>query len=567
MMKEKTKNPVSRVLSAVLALCMIVGMLPSMAFFTASAADDGLYYDFEKVVASTSDTAFMQTVTYDMTTTGGASEMNPDVVSEPFAFNGYDPGASGAPYWTANSNNAGFWFFTGNRANVYTASIKIKVSTGGMYIPMVNMHGVGDYANAGFMDMSLKTTGGDVLATRGINQQNYHGADHYVPLTTTPVELADNTEYVLEFKANKIYGVTVVDGFKLVAADDAVAAELKIGSEEGLYEVVVGESVSVPLTVTMSDGSVADLSACTFEYSASDIATAEIADGALKLTGVAEGKITLTVKQGNAMARTNIKVLTEAPVVEARDLTFNFLKSMPKSVTAEAAYNYSSTHNYAHSTKGAYGEVNGDLTSDPWAVYSKKDASGNENPNMYFARFYQNYGYVFYEKGTVTIRFKVPVDGMYAPTVNLFTNSNSDTNYVIKKVGASIESSNKTLPTSAGAGDNAISDGNIALTAGEYELIMTKTKAGQTYISNLKLAYKGELGAVSLNAQAQDSATVETDKTVDVPLTIGLSDNSVVDYAKVKIETTFSTPDIASAATKMEASAAKVSFTGIKAGL
>ena len=82
-----------RVLSMLLTFSMIVGALPSMAFAvppagTADApqATRGMYYDLRKAYTSGTDTEFMKTVSYDMTTKGSEGELNKDVTSDPWAF-------------------------------------------------------------------------------------------------------------------------------------------------------------------------------------------------------------------------------------------------------------------------------------------------------------------------------------------------------------------------------------------------------------------------------------------------------------------------------------------------
>ena len=163
-----------------------------------------------------------------------------------------------------------------------------------------------------------------------------------------------------------------VDSFKLALADTATASELVIDNNAGLVTVKEGADASVPVAVTMSDGSEADLSKLTADitFSAADIASASYADGKISFTGIKAGKTTATVKIGEAMARVNVNVLEpDAADETARTYTYDFKKSFQTRLTKF------DTATYAANTPGAYGEVTTSVASDPWA-FAEADTSG-----------------------------------------------------------------------------------------------------------------------------------------------------------------------------------------------
>ena len=194
------------------------------------------------------------------------------------------------------------------------------------------------------------------------------------------------------------------------------------------------------------------------------------------------------------MARTNVKVNAEGTVKEARDLYYDFYKSMPESVNSAVNNYYSNTFNYAGSTVGAYGEVRDDLTSDSWAVVSKKNVSGVETPNLYFSRLYVNYGILFNDAGQVTLRIKVPVDGKYQPALNVNENDHAvAATYSIKSLDGSYTYSSKAVAANTTEGEVNISDAPVDLQAGDYLLVIDKPKVGKNFIDGISLDYKGEM--------------------------------------------------------------------------
>ncbi|MBR5479891.1 MAG: hypothetical protein IKU84_06900, partial [Clostridia bacterium] len=325
-----------RILSAVLAFCMILGAMPSVALFDAQAAGTDLYYNFIKGNIGTGmGTAHVKTITYANTTAGNEAELNPTIASEPWEVRTASAGVDGGGGYFAYINNGKGLYLYGNdykaAADTYYGEIKIKVPAAGKYIPQVNFSGSSNWSYESTCiaylydyDADLNTLG-DKLAEKTVGYHKYDLPNHYVSLTNKPITM-DAGEYVFKVAiVGNSNGTVVVDGLKLVDASEATATDMVIGVEEGLYTVKIGESVSVPLTATMSDGSKADLTKATFEYSTADVATAEIVDGALKITaGEAAGTTTLTVKLGAAMARTNIAVVEE--YAAPHDLTYSFIK-------------------------------------------------------------------------------------------------------------------------------------------------------------------------------------------------------------------------------------------------
>lgn len=496
-----------------------------------------IYYNFVKAynygATNYTSNGYAQKITYDMTTEGSAYELNKRIPSAPWAFHSYTKGGvNGNDYYKYNESSYGLTLCHNTRENDAQAALKIKVEEAGSYIPFVNVFGAKNYDRAGFAKVSIKKlntdgTMGDIVATRDINTANYSDKDHYVALSSTPVTL-NKGEYVLDIEMQKIRGVFVIDGLSLVEADEAVASEVVLGYDEGIVEVNKGSVASTSVTVTMSDGSKVNLDDLKIEFTDDDVASCTVLGGEIYITGLETGTTTMTVRHGRAMARTSIKVNAEGTTVTPGDLYYNFLKSMPEYVNSVVNNYYSNTFNYAGSTSGAYGEVREDLESDSWAVVSKKNTSGVETPNLYFSRLYVNYGILFNDAGTVTMRIKVPTDGKYQPAINVNENKHAvAATYSIKSLDGTTTYSSKTIGANTTAGEVNISDAPIDLQAGDYLLVIDKPKTGKNFIDGISLDYKGEMTTpkkytVTLNEGGKVTATYgEAMPSIDVPVKDG----------------------------------------------
>ena len=486
-----------------------------------------IYYNFVKAYSYGAtnyiSNGYAETITYDKTTAGSKYELNKRVPSAPWAFHSYTKGGtSGNDYYKYNESSYGLTLCHNTREQDAQAALKIKVEETGSYIPFANIFGSVDYDRASFAKVSIKKlnadgTMGDIVATRDINSANYSENDHYVALSSTPVTLSAG-EYVFDVEMQKIRGVFVVDGLALVKADSAVASEIVLGYDEGLVEVNKGSVASTPVTVTMSDGSKANLNDLEIEFTDDDIAEYSVSNGKIYVTGLKEGTTMMTVRHGRAMARTNIKVNAEGTVEEARDLYYDFYKSMPENVNSVVNNYYSNTFNYAGSTNGAYGEVREDLTSDSWAVVSKKNASGVETPNLYFSRLYINYGILFNDAGVVTLRIKVPVDGKYQPALNVNENDHAvAATYSIKSLDGATTYSSKAVAAETTEGEVNISDAPVDLQAGDYLLVINKPKSGKNFIDGISLDYEGEM----TTAKKYTVTLSDGENYTDVNVTVG----------------------------------------------
>ncbi len=484
-MRTNSSGSFKRIMSALLTLCMIVSVLPGVALFSADAAATALYYDF--TVANTTGTMTtdtVKTITYDVVSATGAT-------TEPWAFNAFTSNSTAAnTYFMYASSGVGFYFGNGERDKTSTASLKFKVSTAGTYLPMLNIKGVANWSDSGFAMVSIKSAdGATTYATKAINFADYTAAGHYVSLSDTGIELAENGEYIVEFYTDKVKGKGIIDGLKLVPVEDATAAKLVIDHNSGLVSVNMGETASVPLEVTMASGT-ADLSKVTFEYSAADIATAEIDGNNIKVTPVAVGTTTLTVKYGDAMARTNIKVNAEGTTVAPNDLIYNFQANMPSAV--ESVVNLYYTHSMANSTEGAYGDAyNTSHTSQPYGIESRQDSSNVEQESFYFSRLYQSYGYLHNTNGTVTMRIRVPVDGKYTASAYVHAADKAETISFWKPGQNTYLAYGVAAQGVTGAVDLVTTP--MELTAGDYLVKFNKTSSGSNIFNSLTLKYEGKL--------------------------------------------------------------------------
>ncbi|MBR5272010.1 MAG: heparinase II/III family protein, partial [Clostridia bacterium] len=495
-MKKHSNGRLMRVISALLTLCMVVGVMPGVTL-PAKAATETLVYDFTVANDSASFTTdYVKSITYDTvanSTTG---------ISEPWAFLSFTPGSSARNnYFTYVSAGTGLYFSNAARNITTSAALKFKVSTAGKYVPMLVTGSGQDWTSAGYAEFSINTVAnnavGDVLSAKGLNQTSYW-SDHVVALSDTPIEFSANTEYALSIKAERVMGRFHFNKLLLVPAESAIATDIVLDGNSGLVKLNADETATIPVEVTMSDGSAADLSDLTFEYSQLDVISAKVVGNNVVITPnemVGSDKVTLTVKHGEVMARTNVTISTAGTVEAGRDLYYNFQKSMPSDVQSEVNHYYSKTFIMANSTTGAYGEAKNDTysPSDPWGIVNCTDRQGNIMPNFYFSRLYQGYGFLHADNGTATIKFRVPVDGMYMPAINLHSVPATAATLSIWKEGESSYISAAVIDANSAVGENNISAKNIKLEAGDYLLRFNKTSSGSIIYNGFSLDYKGPI--------------------------------------------------------------------------
>jgi len=146
------KTKFSRIISALLVLCMVIGALPAIALTTAEAAGTDLYFNFIKGNMGTGKgTAHVKTITYENTTKGAANEYNTTIASEPWAFKSCSAGVDGGGgYWAYMNNGRGLYLYANTNNNetedYFSGQIKFKVSTAGSYIPQLNLYGADNYS-------------------------------------------------------------------------------------------------------------------------------------------------------------------------------------------------------------------------------------------------------------------------------------------------------------------------------------------------------------------------------------------------------------------------------------
>ncbi|MBR5272742.1 MAG: hypothetical protein IKU25_05040, partial [Clostridia bacterium] len=497
-----------RIISMVLTLCMVIGALPAIAHTTAEAATD-LYFNFVKGnIGTGKGTAHVKTIIYENTTSGAANEYNTTIPSEPWAFKSCSAGVDGGGGYFAYMNNGCGLYLYANTNNTevdtYSGQIKFKVSTAGNYIPQLNLMGSNNFSHETLFTATIyeytpaSDTLGKELASRTIMYPSYDAADHYVSLTNTPVSFKANTEYVIKLSTYaNCAGTFVVDGLKLVDASTPIATDLKVGDNEGLYNIKVGESKLIPLTAVMSNGSAANFASATVNVSNPSDVEATISNGQLKLTGLGEDDATVTVKLGAAMARFEVKSRSNAPVAES--LTYNFIKPVNGKDKKNYAQAYLENITFANTTNGAHGEINDDVVSAPWAFLNSNVSGGNSYVKY---NLHSTHGVAMYIRNDyANFKIYVPYDGMYTASavlrgtnpyiqLSLHELSNNDAG---KKIFGAIDLGSATDAEATYTVNNI----PTALKAGYYvlQLKLGSQASAFAYLNSFTLNYTGEYNA------------------------------------------------------------------------
>ncbi|MEG2378435.1 MAG: hypothetical protein RSC43_08805, partial [Clostridia bacterium] len=262
------------------------------------------YYDFKKAFNSSDKTnTYFDTITYEMTT---GNTLNPSITSDAWAFSSRsETTAAAGNYLKYNGDGYGLAMYgSDGKGKTYEGTVKFKVPASGSYLPRIAVFGTDD---AAFTTYTIKAFDGTVLATKNINNANYATAGE-VSIADAPIAFDAAKEYTLSIKNTG--GLSLTDGLRLALADTPVITDVALANNEGLVTLKVGETVSCPIAVTLSDKSVADNNTLTINATPSVAGKATLAPSgaALKITGDAVGKTTATVLVNNGKAALSRKI-------------------------------------------------------------------------------------------------------------------------------------------------------------------------------------------------------------------------------------------------------------------
>jgi len=547
-----------KVLSLVLSLCLIVSLGAGISFDTASAAAADLYWNFMKTNNGTTGDAYLQSTTnlsYDTTTAGSASEVKPEIASEPYQYFGYTETNAGG-YAMYASAGYGILMFTPARGQTGTLALKLKVNKAGTYVPMLNIHGFTDYALATTYEFYLikangtETSIADIdlsaaVAKKVFNFGAYGTYDEYQPLCDTPVSVTAGEYFLVARSHQGGKGSFCFDGFKLVEAGNAPALtpiRLNVGHDERLYTVKVGEKIKIPFDLDNAAGGKVDL-ALTNGWSDSgdtDCVGWRIAKetSTLDFTGLAvtDGVERHWVKYGETVAAYfNIKVVAneEAP---DKDLYYDWFKAFSEATTFGGDSDYPETVTMGMTTVGSLTEINrwkgtnnhnpDTVSSSPVSIYSDPIGFYQMDATATAAMTYHNFGMWHGGTGNFDLIFKVTEDGYYLPKV-ILTRESKETVYTAGSAHTiSIMSLDGTttygsVAVAKGQGAPATFANQIALKKGDYILRFNQTAAGTNFFDALSLEYKGGLTYnVALDAGEGTVATPLTSYTHGTAVTL-----------------------------------------------
>ncbi|MBR5272391.1 MAG: hypothetical protein IKU25_03230, partial [Clostridia bacterium] len=260
------KHTLKRTLSALLVLCLFVGLMPQITidFSTAKAAAATMYYDFTKAnTGSFGADGAAKRAAFAALTYNAVAALNTSIASDPWAYHSYtcvtEDGKDAGAYAGYGYSDIGLVLVPSSRKTVMNAAVKVKVANAGKYMPFINIHGgyfsgYAGTATVNFRAINSDGTLGTTLASKELFLADYPEANTYVPLATQAVSLSA-AEYALELIVNNEHTIIPVDGFKLLAADSATLYSIDPTNSDGVIEVKVGETITIPFTQKLTDGS------------------------------------------------------------------------------------------------------------------------------------------------------------------------------------------------------------------------------------------------------------------------------------------------------------------------
>ena len=364
---------------------------------------------------------YLPTITYDHTTQGGASELNPydpddpNTQSDPWAFYSRIPEAE-----SEHAGNTYIKFFDGlpqlglmidTRSNVEAnwckLSVKVKLDAAGDYLPYVKLYHT---TSGGPMEASFSDLEGNVLSRIDYNSYDTTNDARDVNIGKQRLTL-EAGEYIFSVRMKGAQKRICLYGFGLSAKEpDPDPVTLSV-SAPGIASVEENSTVDVPLAISRSDEKAVDYSQASVDvqYSAADIATVApkiTEDGiVLQITGVQEGstQVTATVNIGelSASAAFTVTVSKSVNPEDKRNTTkrhiYDFLSAKPENLTQNTKIYDTNQDWYISDLEGAAPWKA--IEDDPYVLWI---------PNSNYGAFMQSDGLA-----THTFMIQVPEAGEY----------------------------------------------------------------------------------------------------------------------------------------------------------
>ena len=480
------------------------------------------YYSIVKAHTNNEGADYIAGITYEMTTAGSSEELNPYAVTGKESHRS-DPWACQEKYTRIVGNpNVYVRFFNSeeplclaNRSS--RINIKVKVAADGVYRPYAKINsGTRTQDTLRFCAYEPGTdTVGTVLAQ--LVDTDAKTADRATMIGDQALTLTAG-EYVFIYEIQNGNGTAYGELYGFGLQSMGSGPQMSVSSPEVAVAAVDGQ-VEIPLELTLSDGSEADIESAGGEAQLMDpsLADARVERSGqalvLKVTGKKSGRtrVNLSLWAGSSKATHSLALAVDG--ADGRgDFTYDFLKAFVQL----SGVDYLKGVTYASTTAGTEKEINpGKYPTLPWA-YQSFDIS----QNGYCKYNYDNYGIDMYCAGKAYFKLIVPASGLYRPEtlVHLAEGNRGEVQASLMRydpkdnaVGEVLAQSAKTASGQANARVwLPMSAAPVELAAGEYVLCFETLGSG---------AVNGQLDAFRLNAvrlEPEPPASIPVGETVSV---------------------------------------------------
>jgi len=422
--------------------------------------------------------------------------------------------------------------YTGARANTSTLAMKLKVDAAGSYIPMLNVHGFGDYVHSTTYDFYIipakgtETAVGDIaltdaVAKKTINFGAYGTYDEFVALADAPISVAAGEYFLIARSHNGGRGSFCFDGvmFKNCASNQAI--RLNLGHDERLYTVKVGEKIQIPFDVDMSNGTKMNVATSSGWSTSADTDAVHVRLNKEESTFDITGKAVTTANETHSLtvgvctAYFKVKVVPADYEEPDRDLVYDWYKAFTESATFGGDSDYPETVTLGMMTVGSLTEINrwtgtnthnpDSVKSAPVSIYSDPIGFYQKDDTATGVMAYHNYAMYHGGTGNYDFIIKVPFDGYFLPKVVLTTEARVNDYKAGSQHNVSIMSLDEsktygTVTISKGAAGTISAASGIKLEKGDYILRFSQGTAGTNFFNGLTLEYMSGLNYdVTLN--------------------------------------------------------------------